>query len=63
MQRSAAATAMVLMNLTHADPQTAMTFIRHKRPIAFTPGPNFRDAILGYRRYLEAEWAKEAHRD
>lgn len=60
MQRSAAAMAMVIMNLTHADPQTAMAFVRHKRPIAFTPGPNFREAILGYRRYLETGWAAVA---
>ena len=60
MQRSAAATAMVLMSLTHTDPETAMAYVKHKRPIAFTPTANFRDAIRGYHRYLEREWAKQA---
>lgn len=60
MQRSAAATVMVLMNLTRAAPQTATAYVRYKRPIAFTPGTNFREAILGYRRYLERGWAAAA---
>jgi protein tyrosine/serine phosphatase len=60
MQRSAAAAAMSLMYLTHANPETAMAYVKHKRPIAFTPTANFRDAIRGYYRYLEGEWAAAA---
>lgn len=63
MQRSAAAAAMTVMYFTHAEPSTAMAYVKHKRPIAFTPAANFRDAIRGYHRYLEGQWAKEARLD
>lgn len=60
MQRSAAAAAMVVMAFTHTNAETAMAYVRVKRPIAFTPAANFRQAILGVQRYLEDRWTKEA---
>ena len=63
MQRSAAAIAMVLISIMHLDADTAIKYIQMKRPIAFRPSANFRDAILGFQGTAEAEWLRTAKRN
>ena len=59
MQRSAAAAAMVLISLGYPS-EMAMSYIRYKRPIAFTPVANFLAAIRGYEEHHNAERYKRA---
>ncbi len=61
MQRSAAVMAMFLMNSLGLSSDVAMKYIRYKRPIAFTPVPNFLDAIRGVERRLESERSSKAY--
>lgn len=55
VQRSAAATAMFLIRWMGADAKAAIEYVRMKRPVAFRPATNFRDAIFGYERHLNQE--------
>jgi protein-tyrosine phosphatase len=48
MQRSAAFVAMFLIFLTCCDPDTAIAYIKQRRPIAFHRNANFYDAIVGF---------------
>ena len=48
MQRSAAFVAMFLIFLTRCDPDTAIAYIKQRRPIAFHRNANFYDAIVGF---------------
>jgi len=60
MQRSAAAAAMTLVRLLGVPSADAMAYIQMKRPIAFTPSANFREAIKGYESYLQRDAYKNA---
>ena len=60
MQRSAAGAAMTLVRLLGVSSADAMAYIQMKRPIAFTPSANFREAIKGYESYLQREAYKNA---
>ena len=55
MQRSAAATVMFMMHWMGTDAQSAIQYVQFKRPVAFRPSVNFRNAIFGYERYLNGE--------
>jgi hypothetical protein len=55
MQRSAAVVAMFIIALTGQPTEKVMGFIRSKRPIAFFPEANFKQAILGFEQQLRAE--------
>ena len=55
MQRSAAATAMLLMTLNRWSADQAISYIRGIRPIAFTPGVNFRRSLDYYEHKLFTE--------
>jgi protein-tyrosine phosphatase len=55
MQRSAASVAMYLIATQGLTTDQAITFIRSKRPIAFTPGPNFENAMRGFERSFERD--------
>jgi protein-tyrosine phosphatase len=48
----AAAVAFFLIANNRMKMEDAMTYIRQRRPIAFTPGANFEDSI----RYFTKEW-------
>jgi len=48
MQRSAACIAMFLITLKHMKPSEAVDYIRSKRPVAFRPAVNFKNAIEGF---------------
>ena len=53
MQRSAAAVACFLIAWHMMPPETAMQYIRSRRPVAFFPSANFGSAIHGFaRRFL-----------
>jgi len=52
MQRSAACLAMYLIAITRCTTDEAITFIRNKRSIAFTPKANFYDSIKGFETQL-----------
>lgn len=54
MQRSAACLAMFLIAITRCTAEQAITFIRSKRSIAFTPGANFFDSIKGFEGELRS---------
>jgi dual specificity phosphatase 12 len=60
MQRSAAGAAMTLVRLLGISSANAMAYIQMKRPIAFTPGANFLEAIKGYESHLQSEEYKRA---
>ncbi len=60
MQRSAAGAAMTLVRLAGISSSDSMAYVQIKRPIAFTPGANFREAIKGYESYLQREEYKSA---
>ena len=45
MQRSAASVAMFLIATRNMTPETAIQYIKERRPIAFRGGVNFEDAI------------------
>jgi len=51
MQRSAAIVAMFLIAYKHMTADEAMQYIRERRPIAFTPAPNFEDSIRHFEYY------------
>lgn len=55
IQRSAAVMAMMLIVLFSQPSTDIMTYIRSKRPIAFSPSANFRKSIQGF----ELTWKKE----
>ena len=56
MQRSAAVVAMYLIATTPGlRVEDAITFIQKKRPIAFTPGPNFLKAIQAFEVAFDRE--------
>jgi rhodanese-related sulfurtransferase len=48
MQRSAACMAMFLIVVKNMTPDQAMRYIKERRPIAFTPGANFKQSIEGF---------------
>jgi len=48
MQRSAACVAMFLIANKNMRPDQAIEYIKERRPIAFTPGANFRSSIEGF---------------
>ena len=48
MQRSAACVALFLMATKHLTPDDAIQYIKKKRPVAFFPSANFRDALDGF---------------
>jgi quinolinate synthase len=54
MQRSAAVVAMFLVVMTEQPAEKVMAFIRSKRPIAFFPDANFKQAILGFEQAFRA---------
>lgn len=51
-QRSAAVVAMFLLFLTKKPIDDVIKFIQSKRPIAFTPYPNFISSIMFYEKVL-----------
>ncbi len=55
MQRSAASVTMLLMTLNRWPAEYTMSYIKNIRPIAFTPGVNFRRSIDHYERKLFSE--------
>jgi dual specificity phosphatase 12 len=48
MQRSAACIAMFLISTKNMTPQQAIEYIQARRPIAFRPAANFKQAIEGF---------------
>ena len=48
MQRSAAIVAMYLVAIKGMSWQQAITYVQGIRPIAFRPGPNFRDSLIAF---------------
>jgi protein-tyrosine phosphatase len=48
MQRSAAVVAMYLIVMRNMTWEQAKRYIQQRRAIAFTPGPNFERAIIGF---------------
>jgi len=50
VQRSAAVVAMFLMTLTRQPMSSIFPFMRHCRPIVFTPAMNFSDSIQTWER-------------
>ena len=48
MQRSAACMAMFLIVAKNMTPEQAIRYIKERRPIAFTPGVNFKQSIEGF---------------
>ena len=48
MQRSAALVAMTLIAHKDYDAEKAMKYVRDRRPVAFFPAANFKDAIGGF---------------
>jgi protein-tyrosine phosphatase len=59
MQRSAILVAMTLMVLRRFDATNAMKYVRDRRPVAFFPVANFKDAIIGFEDDLNA--ARQRH--
>lgn len=55
MQRSAASVAMFLITLKNMKPQEAIDYIRSRRPIAFRPAVNFKEAIEGFYQSYKSE--------
>jgi predicted protein tyrosine phosphatase len=55
MQRSAAIVAMYLITKTGMTWQQSIQYIRNIRPIAFTPGTNFKDSIIEFHRSYHQE--------
>ena len=55
MQRSAACVAMFLIAVQNITPDQAIQAIRKIRPIAFTPGANFRESIEGFYRSYQRD--------
>ncbi len=55
MQRSAASVAMYLIAAQGMQTDSAIAFIREKRPIAFQPSANFYEAIRGFERAFERD--------
>jgi predicted protein tyrosine phosphatase len=55
MQRSAALVAMYLIANYRMKSDKAMEFIKSKRPIAFTPAPNFLRSIKGFEETFDKE--------
>jgi protein-tyrosine phosphatase len=53
MQRSAAVVAMLLIATMGFKTDEAIQYIKKRRPIAFTPGPNFLKSIQGFEREFE----------
>ena len=60
MQRSAACVAMFLIATQNLTPDQAIQTIRRIRPIAFTPGPNFRESIEGFYKSYQRDIAPTA---
>jgi protein-tyrosine phosphatase len=60
MQRSAAVVAMYLIATKGMKVEEAIAYIQARRPVAFTPGPNFLKAIQGFERTFDS--VKEAKR-
>lgn len=53
MQRSAASVALFLIAGYHLSPVASINYIRSRRPIAFTPMPNFAESIINfYNNYI-----------
>jgi len=55
MQRSAAVVAMYLIAIYEMKHEQAISFIKHKRPIAFLPFTNFLKAIQGFEKTYQKE--------
>jgi protein-tyrosine phosphatase len=55
MQRSAACVAMFLIATKNMTPDQAISYIRARRPIAFRPSANFREAIEGFYRSYQRD--------
>ena len=55
MQRSTSACAFFLMVLTGRPLIQVMHLIKHKRPIAFEPSPNFASALRGFETLVRNE--------
>ena len=55
MQRSAAVTAMYLIAVAGMKTDDAIKYIQSKRPVAFTPAPNFEKAIRGFEKAYDTE--------
>jgi protein tyrosine/serine phosphatase len=53
MQRSAAVVAMFLIASSKFKVEQAIAYIRSKRPIAFTPGPNFMPSMQSFERVMD----------
>jgi hypothetical protein len=53
MQRSTSACAFFLMVLTGRPLIQVMHLIKHKRPIAFEPNPNFATALRGFEELIQ----------
>lgn len=53
MQRSAAVVAMYLIATQNLQTEQAIRYIRERRPIAFTPAPNFLKSITGFEKTLD----------
>ncbi len=51
MQRSAAIMAMTLISLRHMTADSAMEYIKERRPIAFMHAANFEDSIRAFEKY------------
>jgi protein-tyrosine phosphatase len=54
IQRSTTATAFFLMAMTGKPLIQVMQFIQKRRPIAFTPSPNFATALRGFESLLSS---------
>ncbi len=59
MQRSAACVAMFLIASKGYNPEEAFAYIQSKRPIAFRPFVNFKDAIQSFYQSFHKEVAPE----
>ena len=55
MQRSACIVAMYLIAINGLRVEEAIIFIKQRRPIAFTPGPNFLKSIQGFEHTYDKE--------
>ena len=55
MQRSACIVAMYLIAIKGLQVEQAITYIKQRRPIAFTPGVNFLRSIQGFERTYDRE--------
>ena len=61
MQRSAACTAMFLIVLKNMTPSQAVDYIQERRPIAFTPGVNFKESIEGFYHAYQKDIASKLY--